>query len=226
MVYLLPDNNIIKVLCSINSDNVLKQSACRYNPNINRLSDFPELEKLINRIDSEKTIKQLEVFFKVKNILFSYNGKRRPINEIDEKMSKKGNEKYSGIKSLKAGSSSEFIAEIKKTIPRNDLYHKILFDKTYNQLYTFQNFENIITQSSDFTLTENIEPLKIKKIVMDLFFIKKYIRNVVNHAAEEPNKNNKELNGYFESCGYHIRDQYSVIELKQIILSALDDLNI
>ena len=60
----------------------------------------------------------------------------------------------------------------------------------------------------------------IKKILRSLIFVKRFIRNSLNHASED-NKVADEYNEYFESKGYNVNSELSVKEIESIIREAV-----
>ena len=83
----------------------------------------------------------------------------------------------------------------------------------------------MLCNNEDFRLSDDITVSHMKDIINDSLYIKKWIRNVVNHAADESDSGGK-LKEYFESLGYSVSDSFRVADIKKIITEALDKLTI
>ena len=72
----------------------------------------------------------------------------------------------------------------------------------------------------NYTVTDKLKTEEIQDIFRDIFYIKNFVRNSLNHASED-DKNMEELKSYFAKYGYETEKELTVDYITQTLYSTL-----
>ena len=72
-----------------------------------------------------------------------------------------------------------------------------------------------------YSVSSRVEHDDIKALLRDLVYVKRYIRNALNHASEERHIAD-EYDEYFREMGYNVSTELSVKEIESVIRKAVD----
>ena len=73
----------------------------------------------------------------------------------------------------------------------------------------------------NYTVTDKIKAEELQEIFRDIFYIKNFVRNSLNHASEDE-KNMDELKAYFAKYGYETEKELTVEHITQTLYTALE----
>ncbi|MBP1565084.1 MAG: hypothetical protein J6A58_04930 [Oscillospiraceae bacterium] len=178
------------------------------------------LKKLTDRSQTLK--KGLTILFRIKRKMYDECGNRR-VN-IDKNFGVL-EEVTNKIISIKAKNFSGFLNEFANN--HNGIASDISpYDgeiKQYNhaKINMIENLEECLNISSDYWITNKISKDDMKLILRDCLYIKKYLRNMINHASED-NKLTKEEKEYFRRYNYPENENLRIDDIKKVIIGALD----
>ncbi len=189
-------------------------------PSFNEAALNNDLRRLIQRDNTIRLQKDMTLLFKVKKALFSSSGSRLDVKTVERNFN--SNPELKKLKAAAQISSNTFTKYLKALKCRNDI-QVLLFSRSSSMEYVLSNFEEMIENNDDFKISEKITSSQMKEILCDSVYVKKWIRNVINHASEE-SEANEELEQYFKSQGYNVSGSLGVSEIKDIITNALNKL--
>ena len=93
------------------------------------------------------------------------------------------------------------------------------------KLYAIENVEPALKVSKDFSVSVT-DFSKLSEFMRDYLYVKQYLRNQINHAADETSLDSSILD-YFRSYGYVVNDdQITVRYVIKLIEHSLDTLNV
>lgn len=216
----IPNTHIIKAIQIVLHDKIMTDIVSKSSTLMMAVGQSDELRKLIQ--PDAKLQSDFTTLFKVKNAMFGTNGARLSAMDIERNFNQ--NPELRSMKGAAKLKSGVFSGYMKELCTRPDI-QKLLFKKTSEQTYIISHFEEMLCNNEDFRLSDDITVSNMKDIINDSLYIKKWIRNVVNHAADESDSGGK-LKEYFESLGYSVSDSFRVSDIKKIITEALDKLTI
>lgn len=219
--------------CTLNETHVMKvlEKISRSDEMLSKVTGFStfneaaldnNFRRLIQRDKTVQLQKNMTLLFSVKKEMFNIRGYRYNSDIIEKHFYENPKlTKYKAVTNVKAGTFAGFLKELKN---RKDIQN-MLFSCNSSTEYTLANFEKMLDDNDDFTISEKITVTQMKEILNDSIYIKNMIRNVVNHASGE-SFSTPELKNYFKSLGYNVSDLISVKEIKEILTNALDKLTI
>lgn len=84
-----------------------------------------------------------------------------------------------------------------------------------------EHLERVLSEKSDmYSVGSKIDFNDMKEILRHLIYVKRYVRNALNHASEE-NRIADEYDEYFSGMGYNVSAELSVIEIESVIRKAV-----
>lgn len=166
---------------------------------------------------------------RVKNALFSETGIRRSAEETE---SKRQNTKLrdfaeSDIFETAASNTAAFVNGLLK---KNEYIRLLQGECTpYNprvwsvaDINVVEHMERTLSENKDmYSVSSRVEHDDIKALLRDLVYVKRYIRNALNHASEERHIAD-EYDEYFREMGYNVSTELSVKEIESVIRKAVD----
>ena len=166
---------------------------------------------------------------RVKNALFSETGIRRSAEETE---SKRQNTKLrdfaeSDIFETAASNTAAFVNGLLK---KNEYIRLLQGECTpYNprvwsvaDINVVEHMERTLSENKDmYSVSSRVEHDDIKALLRDLVYVKRYIRNALNHASEERHIAD-EYDKYFREMGYNVSTELSVKEIESVIRKAVD----
>lgn len=166
---------------------------------------------------------------RVKNALFSETGIRRSAEETE---SKRQNTKLrdfaeSDIFETAASNTAAFVNGLLK---KNEYIRLLQGECTpYNprvwsvaDINVVEHMERTLSENKDmYSVSSRVEHDDIKALLRDLVYVKRYIRNALNHASEERHIAD-EYDEYFREMGYNVSTELSVKEIESVIRKAID----
>ena len=166
---------------------------------------------------------------KVKNAMYE-NNKRRGNEAIEKRKlnNKLAQFRDSGIFSIEAKNTEGFVNEVFK----NDEFLKLLQGEyAHCKPKVWKMADLNVIEHIDLVLSENknqyrIEKSKVdgvKSILKDVVYIKRYIRNAMNHASEESCISD-EYDDYFFTHGFKIKEDLTVSEIREFMINAIEKL--
>lgn len=117
--------------------------------------------------------------------------------------------------------SKNFISEYahNEGEPNEKLKHKHSVLKKY---YTVENIESVLACSKDFWVDERQDISELAAFMLDSIYIKYYLRNQINHAADETSMNAEELE-YLGNRGYIVdEDKITLKYVSELIENSLN----
>ena len=85
-----------------------------------------------------------------------------------------------------------------------------------------EHLERVLSENNNmYSVSKKISLDDMKKILMNLVYVKRYVRNSLNHASEEKRLAD-EYNEYFSNNGYSVSSELSVKEIEGVMHNALN----
>ncbi len=183
---------------------------------------------LFNQLsDDEK--RGIDNLIRIKNAMFDENGKQRVYDEIKENAQNPKLSRFSRLidqyKDAGCTKPEAWVNKIKNDEKQNNWF-KLLQEeftphepKVWNEvdLNVIEHLDDTLKDNGDkFTLNRKISCDEMSYAIRNLMFVKRYVRNSLNHASEENNLP-EGYNDYFRSKGYNVDSELLVYEIKNII---------
>lgn len=209
------------LLLRLKKDNpVVYKEICIVN-NINDLSIKAQLSS-----DERRGILNL---IRVKNALFSEPNVRRMAEEIE---SKKQNTKLrdfvdTDIFENMATNTEAFVNGLLQKKEYICLLQGEFTPYTPNvwsvaDINVVEHLERVLSENKDmYSLGSKINPNDMKEVLSRLIYVKRYVRNALNHASEE-SRIADEYDEYFSEMGFNVSAELSVTEIESVIRKAVD----
>ena len=213
----LPDSFIIKVIRKIKDDKYLRK-VFYVSESLEEACKDETFNEYISGLMTDELKDDIQLLFSARRLLFDNDGKRRTDEDINELMTEPTLGPLGFIAEMSASNPVKMLNEISD---KAEIQMK-LFSKSASQEYVLSEFEKMIKDNSEFSLADDVSVSELKTILTDCLYIKKWIRNVVNHAAEEGN--NSSLKELFDSAGYNTSDKFCVSDVKEVLNNALSKL--
>ena len=166
---------------------------------------------------------------RVKNALFSETGIRRSAEETE---SKRQNTKLRDFaeSDIFETAASNTVAFVNGLLKKNEYIRLLQGECTpYNprvwsvaDINVVEHMERTLSENKDmYSVSSRVEHDDIKALLRDLVYVKRYIRNALNHASEERHIAD-EYDEYFREMGYNVSTELSVKEIESVIRKAVD----
>lgn len=78
---------------------------------------------------------------------------------------------------------------------------------------------------SDYTLTDKLSCEELQKLFRDIYYVKTFIRNKLNHTSES-DSDNEELRSYFAKYNYKIDNELDVEDISRLIYQSIENLKL
>lgn len=201
------DPAVYKEICTVNS--------------INDLSIKDQLTQ-----DERRGVLNL---IRVKNVLFSEPNVRRTVEKIE---SKKQNTKLRSFADSDIFESAATTAEAFVNGLLKKKEYVCLLQGEYTpytpkvwdaaDINVVEHLERIMTENKNmYSVSSKVEPDDMKEVLRTLIFVKRYVRNALNHASEERHLAD-EYDEYFSDVRYDAAADLSVTEIETVIRKAVD----
>ncbi|WP_024861861.1 TM1812 family CRISPR-associated protein [Ruminococcus flavefaciens] len=213
-----PVGNLLLRLKRDNS--TVYREICTVN-NINDLSIKNQLTQ-----DERRGILNL---IRVKNAIFSEPNVRRTVDDIE---SKKQNTKLrdfadTDIFEIMATTTEAFV----NVLLKEKEYIRLLQGEftpyaprvwTAADINVVEHLERVLSENKDmYSFSSEIDYNYIKELLRHLIYVKRYVRNALNHASEERHVTD-EYDEYFRGMGYNVSAELSVTEIEPFLRKAVD----
>ena len=190
---------------------------------VNSINDLSTKDRLTQ--DERRGILNL---IRVKNVLFSEPNVRRATEEVE---SKKQNTKLQSfvdtdIFESTATTTEAFVNGLLKKKEYVCLLqgeHISYTPKVWNaaDINVVEHLERVLTENKNmYSVSSKVEPDDMKEVLRDLIFVKRYVRNALNHASEERHIAD-EYDEYLSELGYKVASELSVSEIETFIRKAI-----
>ncbi len=153
----------------------------------------------------------------LKNLLYNEDGKRRAnandalppeLEQLKDKLAVSAADFLNQLRNLKPHEYHYLEAEARPDTP---VYRSL-------QLNTIENLKAILETQTDCQVLRKIPDMQ--QILRDYYYIKEYLRNVINHAGSVPSVS-EENAAYFRAHGYRTNENMSLAEASSILEEAL-----
>lgn len=85
-----------------------------------------------------------------------------------------------------------------------------------------EHLEHVLSENNDmYSVRSHVDLNDVKELLRHLIYVKRYIRNALNHASEERYIAD-EYDEYFGGMGYNASTELSVKEIEFVIRKAID----
>lgn len=191
---------------------------------INSINDLSIKEQLTQ--DEWRGILNL---IRVKNVLFSEPGIRRTAEETESKRQKNKLRDFaeSDIFETAAPNTEAFVNGLLK---ENEYIHLLQGEcAPYNprvwgvaDINVVEHLERVLSENNDmYSVRSHVDLNDVKELLRHLIYVKRYIRNALNHASEERHIAD-EYDEYFGGMGYNVSTELSVKEIEFVIRKAVN----
>lgn len=179
-----------------------------------------------NKYDYKVLVQDLDRFFKFKRAIYDESGKRR---NLDEQLNKLAD--YPKIQDMlinnPKGSNSLFPThcdELTKVIDNNEKLLCYIFNVPVKYSDSHLNYIDGMTSgkiNGPYNINSNISVEDMHDICMDIYYIKTFIRNKLNHASED--EYDSERTEFFSAYPrYNVESELSVEYINKLLHSSLD----
>lgn len=166
---------------------------------------------------------------RVKNVLFSEPYVRRALEEVE---SKKQNTKLRSFVDTDIFESTATTTEAFVNGLLKKKEYVCLLQGEYTSytpkvrdaadINVVEHLERTLTENKNmYSVSSKVRPDDMKEVLRDLIFVKRYVRNALNHASEERHLAD-EYDEYFSDVRYDAAADLSVTEIETIIRNAVD----
>ena len=179
--------------------------------------------KSFKKYEFDTISNELKRFFKVKNA-FYLDGKLRDGSEIDKRLEKIP-EVAQIVKSNKYSYPNSILGFI-GTINNSKTLSKAIFHPDSVKGYEDSHLTCLDAIADDveetnFSLSDKLSK---QRIFRDIYYVKAFIRNKLNHASEQSSV--EELKDYFRANGYQVDTELSVSNISEFLYNAIDKLEL
>lgn len=177
---------------------------------------------------SEDEKRGVQNLIRIKNALFSAPNVRRPEKETEEKKQNTKLKAFAGsdIFESPATTSEAFVNGLLK----NKAYMKLVQGeftayvpkvRSVQDIDVIEYLESVLTENDGmYSVKNHVSNEDIKCILRQLVYVKRYVRNALNHASEESHLAD-EYDEYFGDIGYNVSAELSVNEIESVLRDAI-----
>ncbi len=162
----------------------------------------------------------LNRIIRLKNRLFGEDGKRRA--DANDALPPE----LSRLKGKLAANAPDFLNQLQNLQPQE--YHYLEAEARPDapvyrslQLNTIENLEAILGTQTDCQVLRRIPDMQ--RILRDYYYVKEYLRNVINHAGSAPS-DSEENAAYFRAHGYCTDENMRLAAASSVLTEALEHL--
>jgi hypothetical protein len=172
----------------------------------------------------ESMKKDLQSFFDVRNAIYVNNG-FRDVCLRNEKL-----ENYPEVMEIlnapeyNLPQPKQFINFLLNQPKLMDAIFSINREYESKQLTFIENITNY-NGFSDYKLTDKLSVAELQQLFRDIYYMKTFVRNNLNHASEDEN-NNEEVCSYFAKYNYRTDNELDVEYVRQLLYKSLENLKI
>lgn len=192
--------------------------------NISNINDLSIKSKLT--ADERNGILNL---IRVKNVIFTGPTKKRTPEDVEQGKQNTKLRDFIGTDIFETGATTSE-AFVNGLLSNKD-YLKLIqgeftpyIPKVWNgaDINVIEHLERVLSENNNmYSVSKKISLDDMKKILMDLVYVKRYVRNSLNHASEEKRLAD-EYNEYFSNNGYSVSSELSVKEIEGVMHNALN----
>ena len=194
--------------------------------NISSINDFSLKDSLTS--DERRGLINL---IRIKNVLFSDNNARRTSEEIENRRQNTKLRDFAESELFKSNAytTGAFVNEVLKSEEYISLLQgefAPLTPKVWNMadINVVEHLERVLKENNNmYTVNSKIKLDDMRDILRRLIYVKRYIRNSLNHARED-NCLADEFDEYFSSIGYNVSEELSVKEIESVIRDAINQI--
>ena len=89
-------------------------------------------------------------------------------------------------------------------------------------LNVVEHLERVVSENKGmYSFNSKIDNNYMKELLRNLIYVKRYVRNALNHASEERHIT-EEYDEYFREMGYNVSAELSVAEIESLLRKAVD----
>lgn len=169
----------------------------------------------------DKTERFLKHFFKVKNMLYDEFGDKC---QSGRKALESNYPEVYKIISRKGFTLSNKVLDFPKVVFTSIPMTEAVFNvkaEYHDKHLNFIERMNCSEVQKNYTVTDKLKAEELQEIFRDIFYIKNFVRNSLNHASEDE-KNMDELKAYFAKYGYKTEKELTVDDITQTLYKALE----
>lgn len=192
--------------------------------NISNINDLSIKSKLT--ADERNGILNL---IRVKNVIFTGPTKKRTPEDVEQRKQNTKLRDFIGTDIFETGATTSE-AFVNGLLSNKD-YLKLIqgeftpyIPKVWNgaDINVIEHLERVLSENNNmYSVSKKISLDDMKKILMNLVYVKRYVRNSLNHASEEKRLAD-EYNEYFSNNGYSVSSELSVKEIEGVMHNALN----
>lgn len=173
------------------------------------------------KYELDKKENYLKHFFRVKNLLYDEFGDKY---QSGRKALESNYPEVYKIISKKGFTLSNKVLDFPKVVFTNNLMTEAVFNvkaEYHDKHLNFIERMNRPEVQKNYTVTDKLKAEELQEIFRDIFYIKNFVRNSLNHASEDE-KNMDELKAYFAKYGYETEKELTVEHITQTLYTALE----
>lgn len=166
---------------------------------------------------------------RVKNVIFTGLTKKRTPEDVEQRKQNTKLRDFIGTDIFETGATTSE-AFVNGLLSNKD-YLKLIqgeftpyIPKVWNgaDINVIEHLERVLSENNNmYSVSKKISLDDMKKILMNLVYVKRYVRNSLNHASEEKRLAD-EYNEYFSNNGYSVSSELSVKEIEGVMHNALN----
>lgn len=164
---------------------------------------------------------------RVKNALFDEQGRRRPSAETEKRKQNTKLRQFEGtdVFETAAQSPADYIDDL---LRRRDRLRVIQGAYTPAEpkvwgvadIDAVEHLARVEQESTQYQLRPRVNLSDMQNILRDLIYIRRYIRNTLNHASED-SRMNDEYDAYFSGLGYNVSAEITAAEIEAVLRRAV-----
>ena len=165
---------------------------------------------------------------RIKNALFSAPNVRRSAKETEEKKQNTKLKNFSGsdIFESPATTAESFVNGLLKNkthtkLVQGEFTAYVPKVRSVQDINVIEYLESVLAKNNGmYSVKKNVSNEDIKCVLRQLIYVKRYVRNALNHASEESHLAN-EYDEYFGDIRYNVSAELSVDEIESVLRDAM-----
>ncbi len=210
------DTNNLNNMFRKSTDDVLFKGLCEYE----NASIFITVHsgKNYKKYNLPGIKKELDIYFKIRKCIYDQSGNIRTEEAYREKL-----QKYPEVLKIVSRDGYKLpnrVYNFPKTLFNNKSLYMAMFGISLEYEDSHLNSIEILSSTSEFTLSDNYTNEEAKEILRDIYYLKTFVRNKLNHASES-GKMEEERIEYFKGYGYNVSSEYGIKEISDLMYNTL-----
>ena len=197
---------------------------------IKRSSDFEEFKYNISgqkrkSLTTENIINGISNIIKLKETTFSIyknNSKNRSRFKLPERFKSVTNANSLNSMINQIVNNDSLISYLQNEIKEGEILKEVT-NKSDDKLTIVDNLEKYLKNNATYSVSKDISLETFQTVLRDYIYVKKYFRNIINHASDEVSISAYDIQ-YFKDHGYYISENFTVSKISEAMNKVLNNI--